>query len=122
MLTVARAGDVVVLPAPWYFNHKMTLEMLGIEARPLQTEAADGFLPSVEGLEAALDPHCRALVLVSPNNPTGAVYPPSASPNSWRSASRAECISSSTRPTATSSTRRSASRMASSPIRRRAKT
>ncbi|MBC6716726.1 aminotransferase [Aurantimonas sp. DM33-3] len=76
MLTVARAGDVVVLPAPWYFNHKMTLEMLGIEARPLQTEAADGFLPSVAGLEAVLDPRCRALVLVSPNNPTGAVYPP----------------------------------------------
>ncbi|MEO9788862.1 MAG: aminotransferase, partial [Aurantimonas coralicida] len=73
---VARAGDVVVLPAPWYFNHKMTLEMLGIEARPLQTEAADGFLPSVAGLEAVLDSRCRALVLVSPNNPTGAVYPP----------------------------------------------
>ena len=40
-----------------------------------QTEAADGFLPSVAGLEAVLDPRCRALVLVSPNNPTGAVYP-----------------------------------------------
>jgi aspartate/methionine/tyrosine aminotransferase len=34
-LLVARHGDSVLLPAPWYFNHQMTLAMLGIEARPL---------------------------------------------------------------------------------------
>ena len=32
MLSLARAGDNVVLPSPWYFNHKMTLDMLGVEA------------------------------------------------------------------------------------------
>ena len=76
MLAVAGAGDAVVLPAPWYFNHKMTIEMLGIEARPLATRASAGFLPTASELETVLDERCRALVLVSPNNPTGSVYPP----------------------------------------------
>ena len=35
MLALAKAGDAVILPAPWYFNHKMALDMLGIEAVPL---------------------------------------------------------------------------------------
>ncbi|WP_256477788.1 aminotransferase [Aurantimonas marianensis] len=76
MLGVAQAGDAVVLPAPWYFNHKMTLEMLGIEARVLPLQAETGFLPVPSDVEALIDDRCRALVLVSPNNPTGAVYPP----------------------------------------------
>ncbi len=76
MLGVAQAGDAVILPAPWYFNHKMTLEMLGIEARVLPLRAETGFLPRPSEVEALIDDRCRALVLVSPNNPTGAVYPP----------------------------------------------
>ncbi|WP_255617227.1 aminotransferase [Aurantimonas sp. VKM B-3413] len=77
MITVAGAGDAVILPAPWYFNHQMTLDMLGIEKRPLVTKAETGFLPDPAALEALIDEKTRALVLVSPNNPTGAVYPPS---------------------------------------------
>ena len=46
-LAVARAGEAVLLPAPWYFNHQMTLNMLGIEARPLPCRAADGFVPDL---------------------------------------------------------------------------
>ncbi|MEF2547749.1 aminotransferase [Aurantimonas sp. E1-2-R+4] len=76
MLGVAQAGDAVILPAPWYFNHKMTLEMLGIEARALPLQAETGFLPCPNEVEALIDGRCRALVLVSPNNPAGAVYPP----------------------------------------------
>lgn len=76
MLGLARAGDAVILPAPWYFNHKMTLEMLGIETRALPLPAETGFLPRPSEVEALIDDRCRALVLVSPNNPTGAIYPP----------------------------------------------
>ena len=43
--TVAKAGDAVILPSPWYFNHKMTLDMLGIRARPLACDPKSGFLP-----------------------------------------------------------------------------
>ncbi len=76
MLALAKAGERVLLPAPWYFNHQMTLQMLGIEACPLPCRAAHGFVPQLADAEALIDARTRAIVLVSPNNPTGAVYPP----------------------------------------------
>lgn len=76
MMLLARHGDAVLLPTPWYFNHQMSLDMLGIEARPLPCRSEAGFVPSVADAEALLDGRVRAIVLVSPNNPTGAVYPP----------------------------------------------
>ena len=75
MLALAKAGDEVILPAPWYFNHKMTLDMLGIAARPLPCREQHGFVPQVADARALLGPKTRAIVLVTPNNPTGAVYP-----------------------------------------------
>lgn len=75
MVALAGAGDAVILPTPWYFNHQMTLDMLGIEARPLPLDPAGGFLPDADALERLVDQRTRAVVLVSPNNPTGAVYP-----------------------------------------------
>ena len=76
MMALARAGDNVLLPTPWYFNHEMTLTMLGVEARPLPCDPAAGFVPDVATAEALIDARTRAIVLVTPNNPTGAVYPP----------------------------------------------
>ncbi len=76
MMALAGAGDTVLLPTPWYFNHKMTLDMLGISARALPCRAESGFVPEVEDAEALIDASVRAIVLVSPNNPTGAIYPP----------------------------------------------
>ncbi|KAJ7059476.1 pyridoxal phosphate-dependent transferase [Mycena amicta] len=46
IMTLADAGDEVILPLPWYFNHQMMLSMLGITAVPLETRPEDGFLPS----------------------------------------------------------------------------
>jgi aspartate/methionine/tyrosine aminotransferase len=76
ILAVAAAGDAVLLPAPWYFNHKMTLDMLGIEARPLPLQADARFVPDAGEAAKLIDGKVKALVLVTPNNPTGAVYPP----------------------------------------------
>ncbi len=75
MIALAKAGDAVMLPTPWYFNHEMTLHMLGIEARPLPCLAAAGFVPDPAEAERLIDGRVKALVLVTPNNPTGAVYP-----------------------------------------------
>ncbi|MFC0386018.1 aminotransferase [Muricoccus vinaceus] len=75
MMALAGKGDAVLLPTPWYFNHSMTLDMLGIEPRPLPCRAQSGFVPDVEDAEALIDGRVRAIVLVTPNNPTGAVYP-----------------------------------------------
>jgi aspartate/methionine/tyrosine aminotransferase len=76
MMALARAGDNVLLPTPWYFNHEMTLTMLGVEPRPLPCDPAAGFVPDVADAERLIDARTRAIVLVTPNNPTGAVYPP----------------------------------------------
>ncbi|KAI0738778.1 PLP-dependent transferase [Daedaleopsis nitida] len=76
-ITLADAGDEVILPIPWYFNHEMTLTMLGIKPVLLQTCAKDGFLPSPERCAELITSKTKAIVLCTPNNPTGAIYPPS---------------------------------------------
>jgi len=76
MLTVAQAGDAVLLPTPWYFNHQTTCELLGIVPRPLPCAAEHGFVPDPAAAEARIDARTRAIALVTPNNPTGAIYPP----------------------------------------------
>ncbi len=74
-ITVAQAGDAILLPTPAYFNHKMTLDMLGIEARGIPCLAEQGFRPNVAQVRDLLDGSVKALALVTPNNPTGAIYP-----------------------------------------------
>ncbi len=71
--SLARAGDAVILPTPWYFNHKMWLDMMGIEARLLPCR--DGMLPDPDEAAALVDDRVKAILLVTPNNPTGAEYP-----------------------------------------------
>ncbi|MBY0397241.1 MAG: aminotransferase, partial [Thermoleophilia bacterium] len=71
--TIARTGDEVILPTPWYFNHKMWLDMQGIRAVPLP--AGPDMVPEAAAAEALVTDRTRAIVLVSPNNPAGAEYP-----------------------------------------------
>ena len=67
-------GDEVILPTPWYFNHKMWLDMTGVNAVALPT--GTDMLPDPEAAAALITPRTRAIALVSPNNPTGVEYPP----------------------------------------------
>jgi aspartate/methionine/tyrosine aminotransferase len=75
MTVLASQGEAVMLPTPWYFNHRMALSALGIACVPLACRAEDGFIPD-PARAATLMAGVRAIVLVTPNNPTGAVYPP----------------------------------------------
>ena len=76
MTVLCGIGDQVMLPVPWYFNHAMALTMQGLDPLPLPCRAEDGFVPDPEQAAALITPRTRAIVLVTPNNPTGAVYPP----------------------------------------------
>ncbi len=76
MMALAKAGDEVILPLPAYFNHSMWLNMLGIHPRYLPHRPLDGALPDPRDAQACINHRTKAIVLVSPNNPTGAVYPP----------------------------------------------
>ena len=66
-------GDEVILPTPWYFNHKMWLDMAGVRSVPLPCGA--GMVPDPEQAAALIGPRTRAIALVSPNNPCGSEYP-----------------------------------------------
>ncbi|WP_170381045.1 aminotransferase [Ruegeria atlantica] len=66
-------GDEIILPTPWYFNHKMWLDMAGVQAVDLQT--GDDLLPDVDAARALITDKTRAIVLVTPNNPGGVEYP-----------------------------------------------
>jgi len=78
ILALAKAGDEVILPLPYYFNHQMWLEMQGIAARHLSFRPERGGVPDPDEAARFIGPKTRAIVLVTPNNPTGAVYPPEA--------------------------------------------
>jgi len=73
-LSLVGAGEEVILPTPWYFNHKMWLDMIGAEAIALPADA--NCMPDPDAARALIGPKTRAIALVSPNNPTGAEYSP----------------------------------------------
>lgn len=75
IMAVAQRGDNVVLPVPYYFNHQMWLDMLGVEKRHVPAFVEGRAYPLPQDAAAFIDNRTRAIVLCSPNNPTGAIYP-----------------------------------------------
>ena len=69
-------GDEVLLPAPYWTTYPEPIALAGGVSVVLPTDVASGFRVTVEQLEAARTEKTKALVFVSPSNPTGAVYPP----------------------------------------------
>lgn len=76
LLTLLEPGDKVLLPSPFFLNHAMAVHMVG--GIPIEIPLAEesGFQLRLEDIAPYLDLEPRALVVVSPNNPTGAVYDP----------------------------------------------
>ncbi len=68
-------GDEVLLPAPYWTTYPEAIALAGGVSVEVPTTADDGFMVTVEQLEAARTDRTKALVFVSPSNPTGAVYP-----------------------------------------------
>ncbi len=77
LTALANPGDGVLVPMPTYPLYTAVLAKIGAEAAYYRTDPARGWLPDVEHLESLITPRTRALVLIDPNNPTGAVYPES---------------------------------------------
>lgn len=73
VLAIADPGDEFILPTPYYFNQEMAVTMAG--CRPVLVPTDADYQLDVDALRAAIGPRTRAIVTVSPNNPTGAVYP-----------------------------------------------
>ena len=73
VLAITDPGDEVILPAPFYFNHEMAIVMAG--ARPVAVATDADYQLDPDAIARAVTGRTRAVVTVSPNNPTGAVYP-----------------------------------------------
>jgi aspartate/methionine/tyrosine aminotransferase len=76
LLTLLDPGDEVLLPSPFYFNHEMSIRVAGGVPLEVPLPEETGFQLTLEELEPYLERQPRALVVTSPNNPTGAVYDP----------------------------------------------
>jgi aspartate/methionine/tyrosine aminotransferase len=69
-------GDEVLLPGPYWVTYPEAIGIFGGVPRVVPTTVEDGFRVSIEALDAAVTDRTKALVFVSPSNPSGAVYPP----------------------------------------------
>jgi aspartate aminotransferase len=71
---VADEGEEIIIPEPFYTNYNGYAAMASLGIAPVRTHAEEGFhLPPDETLAAALTPRTRAILVCSPNNPTGTV-------------------------------------------------
>lgn len=71
ILAITEPGDEAILPVPFYFNHEMAVQMAGCRAVRVPTDARCQL--RIDAIAAAITDRTRAVVTVSPNNPTGVV-------------------------------------------------
>ena len=75
VLAISEPDDEIILPVPYYFNHEMAVQMAGCRAVAVPTDA--NYQLDVDALGRAVTDRTRAIVTISPNNPSGAVFPES---------------------------------------------
>ncbi len=74
-MVTMEAGDTVLIPEPFYTNYNGFAAMAGVNVKPLPTSVEDGFhLKSEEEIEKVITEDVKAILLCSPNNPTGTIY------------------------------------------------
>ncbi len=75
ILAVTGPGDEVVVFEPFYTNYNAFAVMAGIKLAPVGTHGGDGYhLPPAEEIEKRIGPRTRAILVCTPNNPTGTIY------------------------------------------------
>ncbi|MDX2212656.1 MAG: pyridoxal phosphate-dependent aminotransferase [Oculatellaceae cyanobacterium bins.114] len=72
LLAITSPGDEIILQTPYYFNHEMAVAIAS--CRPVLVETDENYQLRPDAIRAAITPRTRAIVTISPNNPTGAVY------------------------------------------------
>lgn len=75
-MAVLNPGDEVIVPAPYWVSYPAQVQLAGGVTVPVATSPEQGFVPDPEMIRAAITPRTRVILLNSPCNPTGAVYPP----------------------------------------------
>lgn len=75
LTALAEAGDEVLVPVPTYPLYTAVLAKIGARAVFYRTDPQNGWLPDIDHIRSLISPATRALVVIDPNNPTGATYP-----------------------------------------------
>ncbi len=73
ILAITQAEDEIILNTPYYFNHEMAIAM--INCRSVLVSTDQDYQLDLSAIAQAITPKTKAIVTISPNNPTGAVYP-----------------------------------------------
>jgi len=72
LLAITSVGDEVILQTPYYFNHEMAIQIAG--CRPVFVSTDENYQLRPDAIAQAITEKTKAVVTISPNNPTGAVY------------------------------------------------
>ncbi|BAZ41918.1 aspartate aminotransferase [Calothrix sp. NIES-4101] len=72
VLAITSPGDEIILNTPYYFNHEMAIRMAG--CHPVLVETDENYQLNLNAIASAITTKTRAIVTISPNNPTGTVY------------------------------------------------
>ncbi|WP_274651120.1 pyridoxal phosphate-dependent aminotransferase [Paenibacillus humicola] len=75
LLALVEAGEEVLIPNPVYPNYEALVRMQGAVPVYYSTKEENGYLPVIEEIESLITPLTKAVIVNSPNNPTGTVYP-----------------------------------------------
>ena len=73
ILAITQPGDEIILQVPYYFNHEMAIRMAS--CTPVLVQTTSSFQLDIDAIAQAITDQTKAIVTISPNNPTGAVYP-----------------------------------------------
>lgn len=75
LTAVVDEGEDVLVPSPTYPLYTAVLAKIGATPQYYRTDHGNGWLPDLDHLRRSITPKTRALVVIDPNNPTGAIYP-----------------------------------------------
>ncbi len=89
LTAIVNEGESVLVPSPTYPLYTAVLAKIGAEPSYYRTDPANGWLPDLDHIRRQITPQTRALVVIDPNNPTGAVYPDSCAARADRPRRRA---------------------------------
>ena len=73
IFAITEPHDEIILLTPYYFNHEMAIKMAN--CKPVLVSTDEQYQLDVEAIAGAITPKTKAIVTISPNNPTGVVYP-----------------------------------------------
>jgi len=74
LTALADPGENVLIPYPGYPLYEAVLAKLGVQPKPYYLDEENGWQPDIEDIRRKIDPKTRAIVLINPNNPTGAIF------------------------------------------------